>query len=86
MSTSPFSAPGTRLAHERDACDHATAVTRSLLGYLALAVETRPRSSTGVVQPPACLSELDRTDQAFETRQERFCRTTELSAQRQPER
>jgi Protein of unknown function (DUF998) len=37
VSASPFSAPGTRIAHEQDACDHATAVTKSLLGYLVLA-------------------------------------------------
>jgi len=37
VSVSPFSAPGTRIAHERDACDRATAVTKSLLGYLVLA-------------------------------------------------
>lgn len=37
MSVSSFSAPETRIAHEQHACDRATAVTKSLLGYLALA-------------------------------------------------
>ena len=37
MSVSPFSALGIRSAHERHACDRATAVTKSLLGYLVLA-------------------------------------------------
>ena len=37
MSVSPFSAPGARIVHKRDACDRASAVTKSLLGYLAVA-------------------------------------------------
>lgn len=37
VSVSPFSAPGTRIVHELDACDRSTAITKSLLGYLALA-------------------------------------------------
>jgi hypothetical protein len=37
VSVSPRSASGTRIAHERAACDRATAVTKSLLGYLVLA-------------------------------------------------
>jgi hypothetical protein len=37
VSVSPFSAPGTRIAHENDACDRGAAATKSLLGYLVLA-------------------------------------------------
>lgn len=37
MSVSSFNAPGARIAHEQDACDRTTAVTKSLLGYLVLA-------------------------------------------------
>lgn len=37
MSVSSLSAPETRIAHRPAACDRATAVTKSLLGYLALA-------------------------------------------------
>jgi Protein of unknown function (DUF998) len=37
VSVSSFSAPATRSAYEQAACDRSTAITRSLLGYLALA-------------------------------------------------
>jgi hypothetical protein len=37
VSVSPSSAPGIRIAHGQVGCDRSAAVTRSLLGYLALA-------------------------------------------------